>query len=261
MVNGQTAKSRKSRVPSFLPLPPPPSPPPPERYIGLPTAPARYQVLHSCLEELVRVGIVAPPFYLPPSYAKAVELTTSSPGDVSSSSAHAPQSSVPTATPAALPTATATLPLAHHHLHPPLTPSELPGVTGGGGGGGAATEWGNGRETAGKPVSMVENGVRIDGGGDVVMDADGGEGQEGAAGRAVGASAGAGGGSASRGRWAFLCFFGWRGERGGGSGREGAMGINLSEQTVTFFFFFFFSVVRKLWFERRVEEGGGLFGR
>ncbi|CAN0423920.1 unnamed protein product, partial [Ectocarpus sp. 8 AP-2014] len=32
-----------------------------KQYIGLPTAPARYQVLHSCLEELVRVGIVSSP--------------------------------------------------------------------------------------------------------------------------------------------------------------------------------------------------------
>lgn len=35
------------------------------RFIGLPTAQARYQVLHSCLEELVRVGIILPPFMLP----------------------------------------------------------------------------------------------------------------------------------------------------------------------------------------------------
>eukprot|EP00752_Nemacystus_decipiens_P012914 g11429.t1 len=50
-----------------------------KQYIGLPTAPARYQVLHSCVEELVRVGIVAPPFHVPPSFSKAVELASTSP--------------------------------------------------------------------------------------------------------------------------------------------------------------------------------------
>lgn len=56
----------------------------PRRYIGLPTAPARYQVLHSCLEELVRVGIVAPPSYLPASFSKAVQIKSATPPPPSS---------------------------------------------------------------------------------------------------------------------------------------------------------------------------------
>eukprot|EP00903_Cladosiphon_okamuranus_P006236 g6121.t1 len=55
-----------------------------KQYIGLPTAPARYQVLHSCLEELVRVGIIAPPSCLTPSFSKAVELTSTSAAPVPS---------------------------------------------------------------------------------------------------------------------------------------------------------------------------------
>ncbi|CAM9730239.1 unnamed protein product [Pylaiella littoralis] len=95
-----------------------------KQYIGLPTAPARYQVLHSCLEELVRVGIISPPFYLPPSFSKAVELTSASP--LSSSS------------PAAAPTASSPSP----PLVPPRGSTTGQGVAGvrGGGGGGVAEQ-------------------------------------------------------------------------------------------------------------------------
>ncbi|CAM9107631.1 unnamed protein product [Discosporangium mesarthrocarpum] len=51
-----------------------------KQYIGLPPASARYEVLRSCLEELVRVGIIAPPQYLPPTLSKAVELVGGSGG-------------------------------------------------------------------------------------------------------------------------------------------------------------------------------------
>ncbi|CAM9169217.1 unnamed protein product, partial [Choristocarpus tenellus] len=45
-----------------------------KQYIGLPPAAACYRVLHSCLEELVRVGIISPALYLPQSLDKALEL-------------------------------------------------------------------------------------------------------------------------------------------------------------------------------------------
>lgn len=74
------------------------------RYIGLPTTPARYQVLHSCVEELVRVGIVAPPSHLPPSFSKAVELTSTSPAPPLPPP-HAAAGDALSATAAAVPTA------------------------------------------------------------------------------------------------------------------------------------------------------------
>ncbi|CAN0350920.1 unnamed protein product [Ectocarpus sp. 6 AP-2014] len=67
-----------------------------KQYIGLPTAPARYQVLHSCLEELVRVGIISPPSHLPPSYSKALGLTAGAAGAAAAPSS-SPSSSFPSA--------------------------------------------------------------------------------------------------------------------------------------------------------------------
>lgn len=128
------------------------------RYIGLPTAPARYQVLHSCLEELLRVGIISPPSHLPPSYSKAVELTAAA-APLSSSS-----------------------PFAEAPAPAPPTSGEDASRTGGGSA--SASVWENGEE--GRTREHAANGggkdnratgLEPDGGGDVVvMDTDGGVG-------------------------------------------------------------------------------------
>lgn len=172
----------------------------PVRYIGLPTAPARYQVLHSCLEELVRVGIVAPPSYLPPSFSKAIELTSSArpPPSLTPS----PVSSADAAAAAAVAAAGPTV------LSPPLEASSgrtgpgikagaaVPSRDGGGGRTMSSKEWdkrqigttegvgagldhpgsnapvvnGNNSNSSGGS-SRIHEEAMVDGGGDVVMSA------------------------------------------------------------------------------------------
>ncbi|CAN0118354.1 unnamed protein product [Ectocarpus sp. 12 AP-2014] len=135
-----------------------------KQYIGLPTAPARYRVLHSCLEELVRVGIISPPSHLPPSYSKALELTAGAAAAVA-----APLS--PSSSP--FPSAGA----------PPQPASGEDTSRRGGGGGVSASLWENGEGDGDGGREHVANGggnsngavgLEPDGGGDVVvMDTDG----------------------------------------------------------------------------------------
>lgn len=111
-------------------------------------------MLHTCLEELVRVGIIAPPFFVPASYADAFELTSSG------SPSTAPEAAADTATAAVArngPGATPTTPTNSNLAQP-----------------------GGWRETESERTVTRDSdrGVRVDDGGDVMMDAEGQEGED-----------------------------------------------------------------------------------
>lgn len=154
------------------------------------------------------MGIIAPPFYLPPSYSKAVELT--SVASVSSPTAPAPPPAPPSA--------------------PPPSEAALAAGTGRSGVGqqGASTAWENGGGCRGKGTA---DGLRIDNGGDVVMDAGGQEreavGRGGDGGERVIFAGGGVGGGTSLARWGdfglVVCCFRvlWSGESGKGLYSEG----------------------------------------